>query len=212
MSEIFALRARLPEGWAHDVTVRIDAGRIASIAPNGKPAAGAHFVDTLIPALGNLHSHSFQRAMAGMTERRSAGRDSFWTWRELMYRFAEKITPDQVEAIAALVFMEMQESGFASVGEFHYLHHRKGGAPYASLDELSQRVFAAAAQTGIGLTLLPVLYIHGGAGKKPLAPEQLRFGNDVDRFLRLAAAAKESAKGVASDTRVGIAPHSLRAT
>lgn len=210
MTEIFAKRARLPAGWTRDVSVRVDGGRIGSVEANSAQSANAVRVDALLPALGNLHSHSFQRAMAGMTEYRSAGRDSFWTWRDLMYRFAQNIEPGEVEAIAALVFMEMLEAGYASVGEFHYLHHQKGGAPYAALDELSQRIFAAASQTGIGLTLLPVLYIYGAAGKKPLAPEQMRFGNDVDRFNRLVAAAKTRLPS--PDARVGVAPHSLRAT
>lgn len=210
MSEIFAKRARLPQGWAHDVSLKIEGGRIISIAANGVAGANAVRVDTLLPAPGNVHSHSFQRAMAGMTEHRTAGRDSFWTWRDLMYRFAQNMEPGEVEAIAALVFMEMLEAGYASVGEFHYLHHQKGGAPYAALDELSQRIFAAASRTGIGLTLLPVLYIYGAAGKRPLAPEQMRFGNDVDRFNRLVATAKT--KLPSPDARVGVAPHSLRAT
>ncbi|MEK7266392.1 MAG: formimidoylglutamate deiminase [Pseudomonadota bacterium] len=209
MTGIFAKRARLPGGWAHDVALQIENGRIAALDADVSAPAGAVRVDTLAPALGNLHSHSFQRAMAGMTEYRQGGRDSFWSWRELMYRFAQSIEPDEVEAIAALVFMEMLEAGFSSVGEFHYLHHQKGGAPYASLSEMSQRISAAAAQTGIGLTLLPVLYIYGGAGEKTLAPEQARFGNDVSRFNRLVSEAKSSLP--AADARIGIAPHSLRA-
>jgi formiminoglutamate deiminase len=211
MTIIHARRARLPDCWRHDVTVSIADGRIAGISA-APPPPDAVRVDTLLPALANLHSHSFQRAMAGMTERRVAGRESFWTWRELMYRFALKITPDEVEAIAALAFMEMLEAGFSSVGEFHYLHHQPSGAPYAALDELSQRILAAAYRTGIGLTHLPVLYVHGGAGRKPLRPEQARFGNDVDRFCRLVAAAKTNAARLGADARVGIAPHSLRAT
>lgn len=210
MSAIFARRARLPDRWAHDVCVAIEGGRIAAIDENAAPAAGAVLVDALLPALGNLHSHAFQRAMVGMTEYRAAGRDNFWTWRALMYRFADKITPEQIEAIAALVFMEMQERGFASVGEFHYLHHQRGGAPYADPAELSVRVMAAAARTGIGLTLLPVFYAYGGAGKTPLGPEQLRFGNDFDRYCRLVADARAKATG--GDLVVGVAPHSLRAT
>lgn len=209
MTEIFAKRARMPDRWEHDVSLQIESGRIVSLDANAPAPAGAVRVDTLLPALGNLHSHSFQRAMAGMTEYRNAGRDSFWTWRLLMYRFAQSIEPDEVQAIAALAFMEMLEAGFAAVGEFHYLHHQKGGAPYAALGEMSQRICAAASQAGIGLTLLPVLYIYGGAGMKPLAPEQARFGNDVLRFNRLVSEAKSSLP--APDARIGIAPHSLRA-
>lgn len=150
--------------------------------------------------------------MAGMTEYRSAGRDSFWTWRDLMYRFTERLTPDHVEAFAALVYLEMLEAGYAAVGEFHYVHHQSNGGAYANPAELSNRIYAAAETTGIGLTHLPVLYSYGGAGKQPLAQGQLRFGNSVDSFLELCAAAKSGLKHLPGDARIGIAPHSLRAT
>jgi len=209
---IFAKRALLPAGWAGDVRVTITDGVIEGVAQGQRPEPGDVRVDTLLPALPNLHSHSFQRAMAGMTEYRAAGKESFWTWRELMYRFLDNLTPVAVEAIAAQVFLEMQEAGYAAVGEFHYVHHQRGGAAYADIGELSARIFAAAAQTGIGLTHLPVLYSYGGAGRKPLAGGQLRFGNDPDGFARLLEAARTAANGLPNDTVVGLAPHSLRAT
>ena len=210
---IHARQALLATGWAQDVRLSLgDGGTIAAIHPGADPAPGDTRVDTLLPALGNLHSHAFQRAMAGMTERRAAGRDSFWTWRELMYRFMDRLTPEQIEAIAALVFLEMQEAGYAAVGEFHYVHHQRGGAAYADPAELSARIFAAAAQTGIGLTHLPVLYSYGGAGQVPLAEGQLRFGNDLDRFAGLVAAARAHLPALPADARIGLAPHSLRAT
>lgn len=209
---IFARHALLPEGWAEDVRISHAEGRIAEVATGVRRGPGDCAVQALLPALSNLHSHSFQRAMAGMTEHRVAGRDSFWTWRDLMYRFTASLTPEQIQAIAALVFMEMQEAGYAAVGEFHYLHHQPGGAPYANIAELSERILAAAGQTGIGLTHLPVLYTNGGAGAQPLAEGQRRFGNDVDRFARLLEAARTAARTLPDDTRVGIAPHSLRAT
>ena len=212
MPSIFSKTARLETGWAKNVRLDIEGGVIAKITPSTKATPGDVAVDTLLPALANLHSHSFQRAMAGMTEFRAAGRDSFWTWRDLMYRFVDHITPEQTEAIASLVFMEMQEAGYASVGEFHYIHHQSGGQRYDTLAELSNRVFAAANNSGIGLTHLPVLYTYGGAGKIPLSGGQLRFGNDVASFNRLVSEAKDSVKFLPSDTRVGIAPHSLRAT
>ncbi|MBW6507817.1 MAG: amidohydrolase family protein, partial [Rhodobacteraceae bacterium] len=177
---IFARRVLLETGWAAQVRIELAGGRIAAITSGTRPAPGDTCVDTLLPALANLHSHSFQRAMAGLTEHRSAGRDSFWTWREVMYRFVAHLTPGQVQAIAALTFMEMQEAGFAAVGEFHYLHHAPGGVAYADPAEMSARIFAAAAETGIGLTHLPVLYSYGGAGRAPLADGQLRFGNSVE--------------------------------
>lgn len=209
---IHACHALLASGWAENVRVTAQNGIIVGIEKGVPPAASDTRVDTLLPALGNLHSHTFQRAMAGMTEFRKAGRDSFWTWRDLMYRFVDRLTPAQVEAIAALVFVEMQEAGYAAVGEFHYVHHQSGGTPYDDLAELSHRIFAAASSTGIGLTHLPVLYSYGGAGKSALAEGQLRFGNDVDAYLSLVDATRAGLKDLPDDARVGIAPHSLRAT
>jgi formimidoylglutamate deiminase len=209
---IFAKRALLASGWAENVRVRVQNGVITDITSTAKAQDHDVYADTLLPALGNLHSHSFQRAMAGMTEVRRAGRDSFWTWRSLMYRFMDRLTPEQIEAIAALVFVEMQEAGYASVGEFHYVHHQLGGAPYDNPAELSERVFAAAAQTGIGLTHLPVLYTYGGAGRQDLAEGQRRFGNDVAGFTALVDAARAGLAHLSSDAQLGVAPHSLRAT
>ncbi|NOR63189.1 MAG: formimidoylglutamate deiminase [Rhodobacteraceae bacterium] len=212
MPTIFAKTALLEEGWASDVRLTLQGGKITTIKQAASAKPEDITVSTLLPALANLHSHSFQRAMAGMTEFRTKGQDSFWTWRDLMYRFTRHITPEQVEAIAALAFMEMQEAGFASVGEFHYLHHQPGGQPYAALAELSNSVFAAAQTTGIGLTHLPVLYSYGGAGMAALAGGQARFGNNVEQYNRLVSAVQDSAKHLPADTRIGIAPHSLRAT
>ncbi len=209
---IFAKQAMLGDGWAQNVRLTVASGAISGIDPDQTPQPGDTVIDTLLPALANLHSHSFQRAMAGMTEYRRAGKDSFWTWRDLMYRFTAHLTPDHMEAIAAFVFLEMQEAGYASVGEFHYIHHQPGGVPYDDLGELSSRIAAAAATTGIGLTHLPVLYTYGGGGQAALLPEQARFGNSVDRFNDLVARARSAVAALPPDCRVGIAPHSLRAT
>ena len=191
--------------------VTIDGDRIASVETGAKPASGDERLTgrALLPAMSNVHSHAFQRAMAGMTERRGPGPDSFWTWRRLMYRFLDVLSPSDVEAIAALVYVEMLEAGYASVGEFHYLHHQPGGVPYADPAELAHRVVAAATETGIGMTLLPVLYIHGGANGAPLAGGQLRFGNELEDFLALRDRARS---GLQPDGVLGVAPHSLRAT
>jgi formimidoylglutamate deiminase len=211
MTTLFAGTALLPEGWAKDVRVTIAEGRIASVEAGVAPGPGdARLGDVaLLPALCNLHSHGFQRAMAGMTERRGPGADSFWTWRELMYRFLDVLDPDDIEAIAALVYVEMLEAGFAAVAEFHYLHNQPGGAPYDDPAELSHRIVAAAAATGIGMTLLPVLYSYGGAGGAELNGGQRRFGCDLETFLRLR---ERAGAGLAADGVLGTAPHSLRAT
>ena len=212
MAALFANRALLATGWVENLRLEIEGGRIARLTPDAAAQDGDTRVDTLLPALANLHSHAFQRAMAGMTEYRLAGRDSFWTWRDLMYRFTSHLNPEQVQAIAALVYLEMQEAGYASVGEFHYLHHQPNGQPYARLAELSDRIMEAAAEAGIGLTHLPVLYSYAGVGEKPLEPGQARFGNDVDRFCALVDQARAALGNLPDDCRVGIAPHSLRAT
>ncbi|WP_420584814.1 formimidoylglutamate deiminase [Ruegeria sp.] len=209
---IFANRALTAAGWVENLRLETSGEQITRLTPGAEAQPGDTRVDTLLPALANLHSHAFQRAMAGMTEYRLAGRDSFWTWRDLMYRFTAQLTPEQVQAIAALVYLEMQEAGYAAVGEFHYLHHQPGGQPYDRLAELSDRIMAAAAETGIGLTHLPVLYSYAGVGEKPLEPGQARFGNDVDRFCTLVDQARGALTAMPSDCRVGIAPHSLRAT
>lgn len=212
MKTLFAQTARLPDGWAQHVRIGIKDSHIAFVDRDAKALPGDRIVDTLLPALGNLHSHSFQRAMAGLTEHRASGQDSFWTWRTLMYQFIAHMTPDHIQAAAAQTFLEMQEAGFASVGEFHYVHHQADGTPYDQLTELSDRIFAAAQETGIGLTHLPVLYTYGGAGAAPLNDGQRRFGNDVARFTDLTVQARENARKILpADARVGIAPHSLRA-
>ena len=212
MSLIFAETALLPDGWARDVLVAVEAGRVVSVATSKAAPAGAQRVGVLLPAPVNLHSHTFQRAMAGLSEARGAGgQDSFWTWRDLMYRFLESLTPDDVEVIAAQVMVEMAEAGYAAVAEFHYLHHGPGGAAYADLAEMSARIAAAAGATGLGLTLLPVMYAQGGCDGRALAGGQLRFGNDAERFGRLWEGAGRAVEGLPGDTVLGVAPHSLRA-
>ena len=211
MTTIWAKTALLPSGWASDVLIKIGAdGRINSVATDA-PQSGNR-VNLLLPAPVNVHSHAFQRAMAGLTERRSTqSTDSFWTWRELMFRFLDRLTPDHVEAIAAFVQMEMLEAGYSTNAEFHYLHHAPGGTPYDNLSEMSERIGAAAATSGIGLCLLPVQYQYGGCDKRPLTDGQIRFGNTPDQFRKLLDGAIASLAALPEDTTHGLAPHSLRA-
>ncbi|WP_317056199.1 formimidoylglutamate deiminase [Roseovarius rhodophyticola] len=211
MTIVWAQQALLPDGWAKDVSIHIDAeGRIESVTPSSEPQGQR--MGLLLPAPVNAHSHAFQRAMAGLTERRGPdGTDSFWTWRRLMYRFLDRLTPDHVEAIAALVQMEMLEAGYATNVEFHYLHHAPDGTPYARLSEMAERIAAAAEATGTGLTLLPVHYQFGGCDGRPLGPGQVRFGNDADRYARLVEDCHAIVKTLPADTALGVAPHSLRA-
>ncbi len=158
-----------------------------------------------IPALANVHSHAHQRFMAGLAERAGPGADSFWTWREAMYGFALKLGPDDLEAVAAQLYVEMLKSGFSVVGEFQYLHHQPDGTPYGEPAELSLRCIAAAEQAGIAITMLPTLYNYGGFGGQAATPGQRRFVNDADRFLRI----HETLDRVCRDhplRRLGIAP------
>lgn len=205
-----AAHALLPQGWAREVTVQVEAGRISTIGIGQPAQPGDARVQILVPGLPNLHSHAFQRGMAGLTEIGGGGGDSFWSWRELMYRFLARLVPDAVEAIAAQAYMEMLEAGFTRVGEFHYLHHDAQGRPYAQRAEMSARIAAAAAQTGIGLTLLPVFYAHADFGGAPPNPAQRRLIHDVDGFAMLLQGAR-AALAELPDAVLGIAPHSLRA-
>ncbi len=205
-----AARALLPQGWCHDVRITVADGCISDVVVGGPAQPGDHAVRILVPGVPNLHSHAFQRGMAGLTEIGGGDGDSFWSWRELMYRFLARLVPDAVEAIAAQAYMEMLESGFTRVGEFHYLHHDIDGRAYADPAEMSARLAAAAASTGIGLTLLPVFYAHADFGGAAPNPAQRRLIHDVDAFARLLDGARGALRGL-PDAVLGIAPHSLRA-
>jgi formiminoglutamate deiminase len=210
MGKLHFATALLADGWREDVRVSVTDGVIMAVEP-GAPSDGAtRFAGAAVSGLPNLHSHAFQRGMAGLAERRGPGDDSFWTWREVMYRFLDRLTPDDVEAIAAWAFIEMLEAGFTAVGEFHYLHHAPDGRPYADLAEMAGRIAAAAAEAGIGLTLLPVLYGHGNFGGAPPAAGQRRFLNDRDGFERLVEGSTRALAAL-PESRLAIAPHSLRA-
>jgi formiminoglutamate deiminase len=184
---------------------------IARVEKGVAPASGDERHGVAMPGLPNLHSHAFQRGMAGLAEVRGPASDSFWTWRDVMYRFVDRLTPDDMQAIAELAYIEMLESGFTRVGEFHYLHHDPTGAPYANIAEMGAHIAQAAHNTGIALTLLPVFYAHSGFGGQSPTQGQRRFINDPPSFAKLM---DESRKVLAplDNARIGIAPHSLRAT
>jgi len=208
MPQLWFERALLPTGWAERVRITIDGALIAAVDAGVEPGPADERHGVALPGLCNVHSHGFQRGMAGLSERRGRPDDDFWSWREVMYRFLDRLTPDDIAAITAQAYAEMLESGFTRVGEFHYLHNDVVGARYADPAETAGAIVAAADRTGIGLTLLPVFYAHADFGGAPPAPGQRRFVSDVDGFASLVAAAGGKLSG---DAVLGIAPHSLRA-
>ncbi len=237
----------LPQGWARDVSVSVSdegiitdidaapvagapdsetvggtqgAGTSASAGASAGAGAGAgveHIDGIVVPGMANAHSHAFQRAMAGNTEYRLSARDSFWTWRQAMYGLANRIEADDLQTLAAQLFVEMLKSGYTSVAEFHYLHRQKDGAPYAEKNALWEAIGNAATISGIGLTFLPTLYQTSDFGGRPLKPEQARFASETDSFLRAvedrvgAERRAQGARGTPQTQRTGAAFHSLRA-
>lgn len=200
----------LPGGWQQGLGLELKAGAIAALDAWGPAVGGELPKKAVLPGLTNLHSHAFQRGMAGLAERRSTNQDSFWSWREVMYRFLDHLTPDDCQAIAAMAYVEMLESGFTRVVEFHYLHHGVDGTPYADIAEMAGRIAAAAAETGIGLTLLPVLYSYGNFGQAEPSSGQRRFLNNRDAFQHLFDASRKHISDLPGAV-LGVAPHSLRA-
>ena len=209
MTTLHFSHALLPGGWARDVSVEVEAGLVTAVRTGCERAQRARTGLVALPGLANLHSHAFQRAMAGLGERRGAGRDSFWSWREHMFRLVERLGPDELEAIAALAFAEMLEGGFTAVVEFHYLHHAPDGRPYADRAEMARRVVAAAADTGIGLTLAPVLYTRAGFDDAAPGPAQRRFANDVEELVAIARDAHVALEAL-PHAQPALAAHSLR--
>ena len=205
MGGFFFDTALLPQGWTSRVRVTVEDGVILAVTPNTSPEPDDIHEAAVLPGLPNVHSHAFQRAMAGLAERRGPGQDSFWTWREVMYRFLGRLDPDMVEAVAAYAYADMLEAGFTAVGEFHYLHRAADGGLYDEPAELALRHVAAAAEMGIGMTMLPVFYAHAGFGGTPPTPGQARFITDIDLFAGIVETCR------ATGTKVGVAPHSLRA-
>jgi formimidoylglutamate deiminase len=202
--------ALLPGGWASNVGIEVERGFIRNIASDVNPVPAMERHKIGLPGMPNLHSHAFQRGFAGLAERRVHPNDDFWAWREIMYRFVDRISPDDLEAIAAQAFVEMLEGGFTQVGEFHYLHRAPDGTAYDDPATMGCRIAAAAESTGMGLTLLPSFYAHSGFGGAPPQPNQRRFISTPDEFGKLVEGCAR-AVGNLTNGVIGIAPHSLRA-
>src|SRR6202167_4277946 len=210
--------ALLGNGWAHNVLIGVaDDGRITEIAPaSATPSATAANAESVsgivVPGMANAHSHAFQRAMAGNTEYRLSAKDSFWTWRQAMYSLANRIEPEDLELLATQLFVEMLKAGYTTVAEFHYLHRRVDGEPYAGANALWDAIDAAAAAAGIGLTFLPTLYQTSDFGAQALKSEQRRFALETEDFLeKIAQRLKLERQQAPGTVRTGAAFHSLRA-
>ncbi|NMP30562.1 formimidoylglutamate deiminase [Thalassotalea sp. M1531] len=207
--KLFARHILLADGWAHEQLLTIESGVITSMA-KGEASQADHVKEVIIPGMVNCHSHAFQRAFAGFSEQGSEGQDSFWTWRKIMYQFLSQLTVNDAELIANQLYIEMLKKGYTRVAEFHYLHHDIDGQPHQELAAMASAIFKAANKSGIGLTLLPVLYRFSGFGEQEPNQGQRRFINSVDQFNQLIDDCFELSK-VYQNTNVGIAPHSLRA-
>lgn len=211
MSAFFAERALLPSGWANNVRIEISAaGLITHIATEAEASGAELLKGPLLPGMPNLHSHAFQRAMAGLAEVAGNPNDSFWTWRDLMYRLVGKISPQQLGVIARQLYIEMLKGGFTSVAEFHYVHQDVTGKPYADPAELALQISQAAGSAGIGLTLLPVLYSHSGFGGQAPNEGQRRFIHSTDSYLDLQARLQPVLREQPAQ-QLGLCFHSLRA-
>lgn len=207
----WAPKAWVPGGWASNVLLRAGTdGRWAEVVAGvvDCPPDAERLDGPVLPGLVDAHSHAFQRAFAGMSERRETPADDFWSWRDRMYRVALRIDARQLQAVAAQLYMELLEGGYTQVCEFHYLHHAPGGEPYADPYALSWALCDAASEVGIGLTLMPALYERAGFGQPSLRADQRRFRTDPAAVLRHAEAISRSGR---PDVRAGLVVHSLRA-
>jgi formimidoylglutamate deiminase len=205
MQRYLARSALIGDRVEPDVLIDVAAdGRISAVVPRSADPAAVPLPGLVVPGMANLHSHAFQRAMAGLAERGGPAGQDFWCWRDVMYRFLALLTPNDVEAIAAQLYVECLLHGYTAIGEFHYLHNAQDGRPYADPTEMSQRILLAAATAGIGLTLLPVLYRHADFGGVPASPAQARFCLSLEAYATLC-------QDLARSARIGVAPHSLRA-
>lgn len=210
MRKLFFNHLLLPHGWERNAVLTVGRDGDIRAVETGVSSDGAECFDVGLPGVVNAHSHAFQRTMAGLAEYRGGSHDTFWTWRDAMYRFATILTPEDQRVISAYLQVELLKQGFTSLAEFHYLHNRQDGSPYACRAEMSLATIEAAKMTGMGLTHLPVLYMTAGFDGAPLSSRQGVFRNDVGTFLDILETVDKAAVGNAN-IAVGVAAHSLRA-
>jgi formimidoylglutamate deiminase len=207
MATYFADHALLADGVRDGVRITVADGVIARVEESVAAPGDVQLHGLVLPGMANVHSHAFQRAMAGLAEWDAGGSDNFWSWREAMYRFAERLSPETQLAVARFLYIEMLKAGYTSVGEFHYLHNQPGGAAYAPAAAMAEAIATAAGESGMALTMMPTLYVTGGTDGRSLSARQKRFGKTVDELLAL----RQSLRGKAGVTQLGLALHSLRA-
>ncbi|KJZ16107.1 N-formimino-L-glutamate deiminase [Marinomonas sp. S3726] len=206
----FAEQALFPQGWKTNVRIEVENGLIHSLSSDASPEGATLLSGPTLPSLANLHSHAFQRAMAGMAEVSLNPNDSFWSWRDLMYKMVHKLTPDDVRIIATQLYIDMLKAGYTQVAEFNYLHHDPKGQTYHQLNEMGLQLAQAGDQAGLGVTLLPVLYSHSGFGGQAPNEGQARFINSTEQYLALHQASQDSLAGHKLH-KMGVCFHSLRA-
>ncbi len=215
----FAEQAWVQGEWARDVLLAVSAqGHWSRVLPNASAEmrqGATRLSGPVLPGVVNTHSHAFQRAIVGLTERLGArgsdgASDDFWSWRDRMYSAANRISPAQLETIAAQLYAELLAGGYTQVCEFHYLHNDVDGAAYANPAEMSLALVRAARRTGMGLTLLPTLYMRAGFAHGGLRADQRRFASTPDSIVRIAETVQAHTAGDAR-VNVGVAIHSLRA-
>lgn len=210
MTVLYVEQLLTTDGWQQSARVHLQGEHIAKIEVDVMMQPGDERHAVVVPAMSNLHSHAFQRGMAGLAETRGSSTDDFWSWRDTMYRFASRMNPEQLQAVAAQAYVEMLEAGYCRVGEFHYLHHDADAQPFADPAEMAGRIAAAASETGISLTLLPVFYAHASFGGRPPNAIQRRFVHEIDAYQRLIDRCKGLLNSLPGGV-LGVAPHSLRA-
>jgi len=207
----FSPEALLPEGWVRDALIEVgDDGNIARVSTGKAPPDAEPLGGPAIPGMASVHTHAFQRAMAGLAERMGSPEDSFWSWREVMYSFIKRIGPEEAAAIAAQLYVDLLRNGYTAVAEFHYLHHKPDGKPYARPAEMALAMVHAAKSTGMAITVLPSLYAYANFGEVALESGQKRFASNPDMILSMIDEIRAEFPGN-HDLRLGVAPHSLRA-
>jgi len=208
--KLYAEKVLVGNQWQANKTLHINANGYINDITDGKASDSASIKGAVVPGMVNCHSHAFQRAFAGFSEYRGNKADSFWSWRDIMYRFVAKMSPEDAHKVAKYLYLEMLKAGYTSVAEFHYLHHQVGGKFYDDPAEMSHQVINGAKEAGIAITQLPVLYTYAGFGEQAPSEEQGRFIHQIDEFKLLLESLHSSYKNEET-VGLGIAPHSLRA-